>query len=176
MYLDLTYFNSLKQKLDFDSEELFGLQGGNLVDYLLFLMSIIYVGSGTDCRKISHCWSAAATKYERKHNPQQVHKDLLEKWSADAEVGITQFCSNSSKDESGLFESFLIIFLKYYKYNIANINHGSMCYKWRNQSKLVSLNLGYLISYKIYLLFINTTVTPIKLKDIKYKPRRKKYT
>ena len=121
IYLDLTYFNSLKQKLDFDSEELFGLQGGNLVDYLSFLMSIIYVGSGTDCRKISHSSSADATKYKRKLNPQKVHKDLLKKWSADTEVGITQFCSNSSKDESGLFESFLILFLKYYKYNIATL-------------------------------------------------------
>ena len=50
-----------------------------------------------------------------------------------------------------------------------------MCYKWRKQPKLVSLNLGYLISYKIYLLFINTTVTPIKLHNIKNKPRTKKY-
>ena len=134
-------------------------------------MSIIYVGSGTDFRKISHCWSAVATKFKKKSKPQQVHKDLLDKWNADTEVGITQFCSNSSKDESGLFESFLILFLKYYKYNIANINNGPMCYKWRNQSKLVSLNMGYLISYNIYLLFINTSVTPIKLKDIRYKPR-----
>ena len=78
IYINLTYFYSLKQKLDFDSEELFGLQGGNFLDYLLFLMSIIYVGSGTDFRKISHCWSAVATKFKKKSKPQQVHRDLLD--------------------------------------------------------------------------------------------------
>ena len=170
----MTYFNSLKQKLDFDSEELFGLQGGNFLDYLLFLMSIIYVGSGTDFRKISHCGSTVATKFKKKCKPQQVHKELLSKWNADTEVGITQFCNNSSKDESGLFEAFLISFKKNYKYKIANLDNGPQCYKWRNQPKLVSLNMGYLISFNIYLLFINTTVTPIKLKDIRYQPRTKK--
>ena len=47
IYVDFKYFNSLKSYIDFSSVELFGQQNGNLKDYLLFLMSIIYIGSGT---------------------------------------------------------------------------------------------------------------------------------
>ena len=88
IYLDLTYFNSLKTYLDFGSIELYGMQQGNLKDFLLFLQAIINIGSGDFSRKISHCVSAKAHKHSRKSKPQQVHTNILEKWNKNSEIGI----------------------------------------------------------------------------------------
>jgi hypothetical protein len=126
---------------------------------LLFLMSIIYVGSGDFFRKLSHCSSAQALKHSHKNNPQK---------------GILEYSTNSSKEETKLFESFLILFLKNYKYNIANISNGSLYYHWQKQKKLISINIGFLISFKIYQNFINGVCTPIKITDVMYTPRKTK--
>ena len=152
MYVDLKYFNSLKTFINFGSVELFNMQNGNLKDFLLFLMSIIYVGSGDFFRKLSHCSSAQALKHSRKINPQKVHKCILDRWSKNSEIGILEYSTNSSREETKLFESFLILFLKNYKYNIANIRNGSLYYHWQKQKKLISINIGFLLSFKILLM------------------------
>ena len=79
IYLDLTYFNSLKTYLDFGSVELYGMQQGNMTDFLLFLQAVIYIGSGDFSRKISHCSSAKAQEHSRKSKPQRVHKNIFRK-------------------------------------------------------------------------------------------------
>ena len=137
-------------------------------------MSIIYVGSGDTFRKLSHCSSAQALKHSRKINPQKVHKCILERWSKNSEIGILEYSTNSSKEETKLFESFLILFLKNYKYNIANIRNGSLYYHWQKQKKLISINIGFLLSFKIYQNFINGVFTPIKIEDVMYTPRKMK--
>ena len=60
IYIDLTYFNSLKTYLDSGSIELYGMHQGNMTDFLVFLQAIIYISSGDFSRKISHCSSAKA--------------------------------------------------------------------------------------------------------------------
>ena len=150
------------------------MQNGNLKDFLLFLMSIIYVGSGDFIRKLSHCSSAKAFKHSRKNNPQEVHKCILERWSKNSEICILEYSTNSSKEETKLFESFMIIFLKNYRYNIANIHNGSLYYHWQKQKKLISINIGFLLSFKIHQNVINGVCTPIKIADVMYTPRKVK--
>ena len=172
MYIDLTYFNSLKTYIDFGSVELYGMQNGNMKDFLLFLMAIIYIGSGDFSRKISHCLSAKAHKHSRKIKPQNVHKNILDKWSKDTEIGILEYRTNSAQEETKLFESFLITFMKAYGYNVPNIRNGSLYYHWKDQTTLISMNFVFLLSFKIYKCFINGVTTPIKLNDVKYTPRK----
>ena len=74
IYLDLTYFNSLKTYIDFGSVKLYGMQNGNMKDFLLILMAIIYIGLGDFSRKISHCSSATAHKHSCKSKPKKCTK------------------------------------------------------------------------------------------------------
>ena len=174
LYIDLKYFNSLKTYIDFGSVEYYGLNNGNMKDFFLFLMAIIYVGSGDFTRKVSHCSSAKSYKHGRKNNPQKVHTNILEKWNKNTEICILEYCTNSSQDVTNLLESFMIIFLKTYRYNVANVCNGSLCYHWKQQPKLISTNFGFLLSFKIYQCFINGSSTPIKINDVMYTPRRMK--
>ena len=137
IYIDLKYYESLKTFINFGSVELFKMQNGNFKDFLLFLMSIIYVGSGTSFRKLSHCSAAQALSHSRNIKPQKVHKCILERWSKNSEIGILEYCTHSTKEETKVFESFLILFLKTYDYNISNIRDGSLYYHWQNQKKLI---------------------------------------
>ena len=78
LYVNLTYYNSLKTYEDFRSTEFYGMRQGNIKDFLVFLQAIVYIGSGDFHRKTSHCSSAEAHKYKRKTKPQTVHTNILE--------------------------------------------------------------------------------------------------
>ena len=88
--------------------------------------------------------------------------NILEKWDKDSEIEILEFCTNSAQEETKLLESFLITFMKAYGYKLANIRNGSLYYHWKHQPKLISINFGFLLSFKIYQCFINSVTTPIK--------------
>ena len=96
------------------------MRQGNIRDFLVFLQAIVYIGSGDFFRKTSHCSSAKAHKYNRKTKPQLVHKNILEQWNKKSKIGILEFCTNSAREETRLFESFLITFMKNYGYRLAN--------------------------------------------------------
>ena len=174
IYVDLKYYESLKASINFGSVEMFKLRNGNFKDFLLFLMCIIYVGSGSSHRKMSHCALSQALSHNRNKKPQRVHKRILETWIRGSEIGILEFCTHSTIEETKLFEGFLILFLKNYGYNISNERHGSLYYHWRYQQKLISINIGFLLVFKIYQNFINDVCTPIKFSDVVYKPRKMK--
>ena len=112
-------------------------------------MCLIYVGSGSSLRKLSHCAASQALSHSKNKKPQKVHKRILESWIRGSEIGILEFCTNSTKEETKLFESFLILFLKTYAYNITNERHGSLYYHWQNQQKLISINIGFLLAFKV---------------------------
>ena len=103
-----------------------------------------------------------------------MHKNILEKWNKNTEICILEYCTNSSQDVTNLLESFMIIFLKTYRFNVANVRNGSLCYHWKQQPKLISMNFGSLLSFKIYQSFINGVSTPIKIDDVMYTPRKMK--
>jgi hypothetical protein len=174
IYVDLKYYESLKSSINFGSVELFNMQNGNLKDFLLFLMCIIYVGSGSSHRKLSHCALTQALNHNRNKKPQKVHRKILETWLRDSDIGILEFCTHSTIEETKLFEGFLILFLTNYNYNVSNERQGSLFYHWRFQQKLVSINIGFLLIFKIYQSFINDICTPIKISDVLYKPRKMK--
>ena len=71
-----------------------------------------------------------------------------------------------------MLEGFLILFLTNYNYDVANERQGSLSYHWRFQQKLVSLNIGFLLIFKIHQNFVNDICNPIKLCDVLYKPRK----
>ena len=167
IYVDLKYYESLK------SVELFNMRNGNLKDFLLFLMCIIYVGSGSSHRKLSHCALTQALNHNRNKHPQKVHRKILETWLRGSDIGILEFCTHSTIEETKLLEGFLILFFTNYNYNVSNERQGSMFYHWRYQQKLVSINIGFLLIFKIYQNFINDICNPIKLSDVLYKPRKK---
>jgi hypothetical protein len=121
---------------------------------------------------MNHCSAAQALSHSRNKKPQKVHKCILETWSKNSEIGILEYCTHSTKEETKLFESFLILFLKTYDYNISNIRHGSLYYHWQNQQKLISINIGFLLAFKVYQNFINGVCTPIKITDVVYTPRK----
>ena len=50
-----------------------------------------------------------------------MHKNILDKWDKDTEIGIVEYCTNSEQEDAKIFESFLITFMKNYQYNLANI-------------------------------------------------------
>jgi hypothetical protein len=174
IYVDLKYYESLKTSVNFGSVELFKLRNGNFKDFLLFLMCIIYVGSGSSHRKLSHCALTQALNHNRNKNPQKVHKRILKTWLRGSDIGILEFCTHSTVEETKLFEGFLILFLTNYNYNVSNERQGSLYYHWKYQQKLVSINIGFLLVFKIYQNFINDVCTPIKLSDVLYKPRKMK--
>ena len=71
IYVNLTYYESLKSSINFSSVELFNTRGGNFKDFLLFLMCIIYVGSGSSHRKLSHCALSQALNHNKNKKPQK---------------------------------------------------------------------------------------------------------
>ena len=85
-----------------------------------------------------------------------------------------EFCTHKTVEETKLFEVFLILFLTNYNYNVSNERQGSLFYHWKYQQKLVSINIGFLLVFKIYQNFINDVCTQIKLSDVLYKPRKMK--
>ena len=172
IYVNLTYYESLKTSINFSSVELFNSCGGNYKDFLLFIMSIIYIGSGTSHRKLSHCGLSKALKHGKNKNPQNVHRKILEAWLFGADIGILDFCNHTNVQETKLFEGFLILFLTHFKYDVANERQGSLSYNWRVKQKLVSLNIGFMMIFKIYQKFINDICNPIKISDVLYKPRK----
>jgi hypothetical protein len=172
IYVNLTYYESLKTSINFSSVELFNSRGGNYKDFLLFIMSIIYIGSGTSHRKLSHCGLSKALNHGKNKNPQNVHRKILEAWLFGADIGILDFCTHSNIQETKLFEGFLILFLTHYKYDVANERQGSLPHNWRVKQKLVSLNIGFMLIFKIYQKFVNDICNPIKLRDVLYKPRK----
>jgi hypothetical protein len=172
IYVNLTYYESLKSSINFSSVEHFNMRSGNLKDFLLFLMSIIYVGSGSSHRKLSHCALTQALNHNRNKHPQKVHKKILETWLLGSDIGILDFCTHSTVEETKLLEGFLILFLTNYNYNVANERQGSLPYHWKYQQKLVSINIGFLLIFKIYQNFVNDVCNPIKLSDVLYKPRK----
>ena len=101
-------------------------------------MSIIYIGSGTPHRKLSHCVLSKALKYGRNKKPQNVHRKILEAWHSGADIGILDFCTHSTVQETKLLEGFLILFLTHYKYDVANERQGSLPHHWRLKQKLLS--------------------------------------
>ena len=173
IYVNLKYYESLKSCTNFSSVELFNMRNGNLKDFLLFLMSIIYIGSGSSHRKLSHCALTQALNHNRNKHPQKVHRKILETWLRGSDIGILEFCTHSTIEETKLLEGFLILFLTNYNYNVSNERQGSLFYHWRYQQKLVSINIGFLLIFKIYQNFINDICNPIKLCDVLYKPRKK---
>ena len=172
IYVNLTYYESLKTSVNYSSVELFNSRDGNYKDFLLFIMSIIYIGSGTSNRKLSHCDLSKALKHGMNKNPQIVHRKILEAWLFGADIGILDFCNHSSVQETKLFEGFLILFLTHFDYDVANERQGSLPYDWRVKQKLVSLNIGFMMIFKIYQKFINDICNPIKISDVLYKPRK----
>ena len=64
------------------------------------------------------------------------------------------------------------MFLTHYKYDVANERQGSLPHNWRVKQKLVSLNIGFMMIFKIYQKFINDICNPIKISDVLYKPRK----
>jgi hypothetical protein len=178
IYVNLTYYESLKSSINFSSVELFNTRSGNFKDFLLFIMSIIYIGSGTSHRKLSHCALSQALNHDNNKKPQKVHRKILEAWLLGADIGILDFCTHSSVQETKLLEGFLILFLTHYKYDVANERQGSLPHHLRFQQKLVSLNIGFMLIFKIYQKFVNDICNPIKLRDVLYKPRKthNKYT
>ena len=99
-------------------------------------------------------------------------KSIKEYWKLGLKIRKLEFCTHSTKEETKLFESFLILFLKTYAYNISNERHGSLYYHWQNQQKLISINIGFLLAFKIYQNCINDVCTPIKITDVVYTPRK----
>ena len=172
IYINLKYYESLKSCTNFGSVELFNMRNGNLKDFLLFLMSIIYVGSGSSHRKLSHCALSQALNHNKNKKPQKVHRKILETWLLGADIGILDFCNHTNVQETKLFEGFLILFLTHYKYDVANERQGSLPHNWRVKQKLVSLNIGFMLIFKIYQKFVNDICNPIKLRDVLYKPRK----
>ena len=173
IYVNLKYYESLKSCTNFASVEHFYMRNGNLKDFLLFLMSIIYIGSGSSHRKLSHCALTQSLNHNRNKHPQKVHRKILETWLRGSDIGILEFCTHSTIEETKLLEGFLILFLTNYNYNVSNERQGSMFYHWRYQQKLLSINIGFLLIFKIYQNFINDICNPIKLCDVLYKPRKK---
>ena len=172
LYVNLTYYESLKSSVNYSSVELFNTRSGNFKDFITFLMSVIYVGSGSSHRKLSHCALSQALNHNKNKKPQKVHRKILETWLLGANIGILDFCTHSTVEETKLLEGFLILFLTNYKFNVANERQGSLPYHWRFQQKLVSLNIGFLLIFKIYQNFVNDICNPIKLSDVLYKPRK----
>ena len=172
IYVNLTHYESLKSRINFSSVELFNTRDGNFKDFLLFLMCIIYIGAGTSHRKLSHCALSQALNHNKNRKPQKVHRKILETWLLGSDIGILDICTNSTAEETKLLEGFLILFLTHYNYDVANERQGSLAYHWRFQQKLVSLNIGFLLIFKIYTNFINDICNPIKLSDVLYNPRK----
>ena len=170
--MNLTYYEFLKASVNYSSVELFNSRDGNYKDFMLFIMSIIYIGSGTFHRKLSHCDLSKALKHGKNKNPQNVHRKILEAWLFGADIGILDFCNHSNVQETKLFEGFLILFLTHFNYDVANERQGSLPYDWRVKQKLVSLNIGFMMVFKIYQKFINDICNPIKISDVLYKPRK----
>ena len=89
-----------------------------------------------------------------------------------SQIRILEFCTNSTREETRLFESFLITFMKHYGYRLGNIRHGSLYYHWKQHPKLISINFGFLLSFRLYHCFINTVTNPIQFTDVKDTPRK----
>ena len=104
IYVNLTYYEFLKTSVNYSSVELFNSRDGNYKDFMLFIMSIIYIGSGTFHRKFSHCDLSKALKHGKNKNPQNVHRKILEAWLFGADIGILDFCNHSNVQETKLFE------------------------------------------------------------------------
>ena len=58
--------------------------------------------------------------------------------------------------------------MKTYGYRLANIRDGNLYYHWKKQPKLILINFGFLLSFRLYQCFINSVTNPIKLTDVKY--------
>ena len=101
-----------------------------------------------------------------------MHKNILEQWNKNSKIGILEFYTNSAQEESRLFKSFLITFMKAYGYRLENIRNGNLYYHWKNQPKPISINFGFLLLFKLYQSFINSVINPIRLTDVKYSPRK----
>ena len=101
-----------------------------------------------------------------------MHKNILEQWNKKSQIGILEVCTNSAREETRLFKSFLITFMKHYGYRLGNIRHGSLYYHWKQHPKLISINFGFLLSFRLYHCFINTVTNPIQFTDVKDTPRK----
>ena len=105
IYVNLKYYESLKSCTNFGSVEHFYMRNGNLKDFLLFLMSIIYIGSGSSHRKLSHCALTQALNHNRNKHPQKVHRKILETWlrgscvedKVDEEIAKTNKCEEADE-------------------------------------------------------------------------------